>query len=120
MLTRLTLLVFTLCLFPVAALAADAKATIPITVWTPVIAVLVPILLLYIKKAIPPSATLAILGLAPVLGAVVEWLIAWFNGQAADPKAGAVYGALGVFLREIVDQIRRAPWTPDAWTPPGA
>lgn len=106
-------------LWPLPALAAD-PVVVPLDIWTPVIIVLVPIALLYVKKVIPPSANVAILGLAPVLGAAADYALSWFTGHQADPKVGAIYGALGVFIREIVDQIRRAPWTPDAITPPDA
>lgn len=116
----LTLPFFAAALAPALALAADVAApTVPLTPWAPVIVALVPIVLLYVKKAIPPSATTLIPVLAPVLGAAADALIAWATGHQADPKAGAIYGALGVFLREVVDQVRKAPWTPDALTPPG-
>jgi hypothetical protein len=111
------------------AWAAEAAPSLP---WQPVVIALVPIAIALLKwvlarasAAVPDSvrqffgtnAGVMILGLAPILGMAAESLIAWVNGQVANPSMGAVYGALGVFLRELVDQLRKSDLTPDWLTP---
>ena len=73
------------------------------------IPVLVPLLIALAKWGVPrvPKVWLPIL--APVLGAGVD-VLAYVVGlqDAANPVLGAVLGAVGVALREILDQLKQA------------
>lgn len=76
--------------------------------WTLLIPLIVPIALAGLKYIVPkiPKAALPIL--APVLGAAVEIVGHYAGLWAADPVKGAIFGALGVFIREVYDQLRKA------------
>lgn len=76
--------------------------------WTLLISFVVPALIAAVKTLVPwvPKAVLPIL--APLAGAAVE-LVGYLVGMwPSDPLRGAVFGALGVFIREVYDQLRKA------------
>jgi hypothetical protein len=73
----------------------------------PVIIAAVPVVVMFVKKLLPSSASPLIPLLAVVVGPVLDFGVSWLTGKAADPTAGAMYGALGVVLREVGDQIRK-------------
>ena len=91
----------------------------PWTVFAPIIVAIVPVLVMLLKKKIPVKYAPVLPVIAVLLGPVVDYVLSWLVGKAADPTAGAMYGAMGVALREVVDQVRRADWSPESWTPPG-
>ena len=84
-----------------------------IELWQGIIALVVPLLICGVKLLIPkvPKALLPIL--APVFGAGLE-IVLYSAGAsgAANPVAGAILGGLGVWLREVVDQLKKASAPP--------
>jgi hypothetical protein len=75
--------------------------------WSSLIPLLVPLVIAAAKALVPqvPRWTLPIL--APVLGAVAE-IAGYYAGlTTGNPLLGAILGAAGVGLREIVDQLKR-------------
>lgn len=95
----------------------------PLDLFHSLIPVLVPLLIALAKWGVPrvPKVWLPIL--APILGAGVD-VLAYVVGlqDAANPVLGAVLGAVGIALREILDQLKKAMMggpAPDAtrkWT----
>ena len=81
----------------------------PLDLFHALIPVLVPLLIALAKWGVPrvPKVWLPIL--APVLGAGVD-VLAYVVGlqDAANPVLGAVLGAVGIALREILDQLKKA------------
>lgn len=88
-----------------ATLAAPPDPALP----TPslLIAVLVPLVIAGLKKAFPkiPGALLPVL--APVLGGLIEAVVTALGHDGGGVVAGAVAGAAGTGVREIVDQNRK-------------
>ena len=74
---------------------------------TPAIVVLVPLLVLFIKKLIPPKAYIALPVIAAALGPGLDYLSTWLTAQAPSPGFGVAAGLAGVGLREFVDQGRQ-------------
>jgi hypothetical protein len=88
-----------------AAPAATQSAPALSNAWLILIPALVPIIIAVIKLLLPrlPKVWLPIL--APLLGAATEWLL---SGQFSQGTLlGAIAGAAGVGLREIVDQVKK-------------
>ena len=79
------------------------------TQWvTLMLPVVVPVLLALVRLVVPKIPKVAIPVLAPVLGAALE-ILGYYGGLTnGNPIAGAIYGGLGVLVREVVDQIRKA------------
>jgi hypothetical protein len=103
---------------PTAAPVADLSA-----VWTAAIAVVVPLLVALLKKLVPkiPKPLLPI-G-ATVLGVISDWLLAKAGALPHTSLAlGALAGASGVGVREILDQLKTAVMgpTPPPTPPPAA
>ena len=101
--------------------SAPATTMLPVAVWTPFLIALVPSTLNYVKRVVPPKYNALLLLAAPTLGAVADALITWLTGYSVTTGgtvAALGAGALGVFLRELTNQVRKASWTPDSWTPP--
>jgi hypothetical protein len=78
----------------------------------PIIIAGVPLVTIFVKKLIPANLMALVPVIAVVLGPVLDYVVSWVIGKAADPTAGAMYGALGVVLREVVDQIKKAASAP--------
>ena len=117
---RLVLLLLLAGLAPTPANAVDivpATASNPWTVWMPVVITTVPVVVMYFKRFFPARYAPLIPVVAVALGPAVDWVLSWLAGKAADPTAGVMYGGLAVALREVVDQVRRADWSPASWTP---
>lgn len=72
------------------------------------IPILVPLLVWGVRSILPkiPKAALPIL--SPILGALLDALLAYIAGGQWSPIAGAALGAAGVGLREIVDQLNKS------------
>lgn len=85
----------------------------PFTVWMPVIVAIVPVVVMFAKKVIPDNLRALVPVVALVVGPILDFLISWLVGKAADPAAGVIYGSLGVVLREVVDQAKKA-WGSEA------
>jgi hypothetical protein len=109
---------FTLTLLPTLAWGADAVANISVTVWTPVIIAVIPIMVMLLKRYIPDSVRPLIPVLLPVISATGDIAYSWATGQAANPAASAGIALVAVGVREAVDGLRRSKLTPDSWAPP--
>jgi hypothetical protein len=72
------------------------------------IPLLVPILVLIVKAILPKLPKAAPLLLAPILGAALDILTYYIGLGGWSPLTGALLGALGVFIREVVDQLKKA------------
>lgn len=74
----------------------------------------VPLLIAAAKLAIPRFPRRLIPILVPILGAALD-LVGYATGAlgTSRPVAGAVLGALGLWLREVLDQLRQALRPPD-------
>lgn len=109
---------FTLPLFAQVVAGPDAApATTPKTnIGLLLIPVIVPIVIAVAKMFIPklPGWTLPIL--APLLGAIADYLMTGTFGQGTI--MGAIAGSAGVGLREIADQVQKANATPAVNSPP--
>jgi hypothetical protein len=72
-----------------------------------VITALVPLLIALTKNFLPliPSWVLPIL--APILGIVLTWIQTMVPGAGGNVIVGAVMGGLGVWLREVIDQLKK-------------
>ena len=99
-----------------SALAAEAApdqaaAKFP---WETLIVPVVPVLIAILKILVPkiPKAALPIM--APLLGAALDIAASYLGTGTANPVWGAVLGAAGVGLREIVDQMRKLGAAPPA------
>lgn len=83
--------------------APAAPASSSIQWWLPV---LVPMLVAGLKAIWPSIPKVLLPVLCPLLGIVANYL-STFAGLRFDPASAAALGALGVFLREIVDQGKK-------------
>jgi hypothetical protein len=81
---------------------------------TLILPAVVPLLIALTKWAVPRIPRAAIPVLAPILGAGLEVLGYYAGVTSGNPVAGAVMGALGVWLREVVDQLKQATAAPPA------
>ncbi len=74
---------------------------------TTLIAALTPVLIAGAKALAPAFPRRLIPILAPILGAALE-IVGYYAGlTAGNPLVGALLGAVGVWLRELVDQLRQ-------------
>jgi hypothetical protein len=89
----------------VGAGGVEGGAPAPISWWLIVIPAAVPLVIAVVKVLVPkvPKTWLPIL--APVLGALAEFLVTGTFDQGT--LLGAIAGSAGVGLREIVDQLRK-------------
>ena len=77
------------------------------TVILGLIPLVVPILLWGLKGVVPLIPKFLLPILAPLLGAALEWIGYYAGVTSGNPVLGAVLGAAGVGLREVIDQIKR-------------
>lgn len=75
----------------------------------PLLVILVPLILSQAKKLLGGRATWLIPASAPLLGALVDFLQSFVTNTSLGPTTAAVLGAVGVWLRELVDQVRKHP-----------
>ena len=75
---------------------------------TSLIPVLTPIVIAAAKWAVPQIPKVALPVVAPVLGAALD-IAAYYAGvtATADPARGALLGAAGVWVREVIDQVKK-------------
>lgn len=71
------------------------------------IPLIVPIIVAGIKLALPrlPKAWLPVVAVG--LGAGLDLVSHWTTGSASSPLLGAIMGAAGVGIREILDQVKK-------------
>jgi hypothetical protein len=76
--------------------------------WTSLIALAVPILISLTKLLLPSIPKVALPILAPILGAALA-IVGYYTGLMGEshPLIGALLGAVGVWLREVVDQLKK-------------
>ena len=69
--------------------------------------VLVPLLIMLIKRGLAylPSWTIPVAAI--VLGALIDAINGWTTGANLGGPWGAVLGAAGVGVREVLDQVRK-------------
>jgi hypothetical protein len=82
------------------------------------IAGLVPVLIAATKALVPRFPRRIIPLIVPALGAALDYL-GYFGGLlgSSRPLSGAILGALGLWLREVIDQLRRRQADEDDGTP---
>lgn len=78
-----------------------------IQILQPLLIVLVPLIISQGKKLLGDKAQWLIPASAPVLGALVDFLQSFVTNTSVGPTTAAVLGATGVWLREVVDQLRQ-------------
>ena len=80
------------------------------------IAGLTPIVISGIKKVVPKIPTVALPFAAPIVGVILTQIEAFVTGHSTSLVTGAVAGALGLYLREVVDQSKQklSPTPPPA------
>lgn len=99
---------------PGAASASAPPAASSIQWWLPVI---VPMLVAGLKALWPSIPKVILPVLCPLLGIAANYLSS-FAGVAFDPASAAALGALGVFLREVVDQAKKGVLSDQDMTAP--
>lgn len=70
--------------------------------------IIVPLLISQGKKLLGDKASWLIPASAPVIAELINFLQSFATNSALAPGQAAVLGAVGVFLREVVDQIRQS------------
>ena len=78
------------------------------TIWTPVIIVVVPIVVAYLKRFLGDRKEW-IPVLAAGLGAVAATATLYAGQSNLKPVAGLILGLAGIGLRELVNQFNMAP-----------
>lgn len=97
----------------VAAGSASGPATAKFP-WESLIVPAVPLLIAALKLLVPKIPRAALPIMAPLLGAALDIAASYLGSGTANPVWGAVLGAAGVGLREIVDQMRKLGAAPPA------
>lgn len=99
----------------ILAQAEAVTPAAPANNWiTALIPLVVPIIVAGIKLALPrlPKAWLPIAAVA--LGAGLDLVSHWTTGSTSSPLLGAIMGAAGVGIREILDQVKKLSNPPTA------
>lgn len=112
------LFLFTLAIFAFNCFAQDTNS-VPAPGVTPapkstglglmlkLIPLAVPVLIAVAKYFLPRVPLWLLPILAPVLGALIDFLTALATGNAANPLIGALFGSAGVGVRELLDQVKQ-------------
>lgn len=111
------LLVTLLCLLPFSLFAADAAtasapAAFKLSTWQWLIPVIVPFVIAITKQLWPTLPRTLIPFLCPFLGLLADFIGRAAGGSGAPPEISAALGALGLFLRELVDQSKKQIFGP--------
>lgn len=81
------------------------------------IPLLVPLVIAIFKYFLPDVPTVVLPILAPIIGALIDFVASKATGAASNPLLSAALGSAGVGLREIYDQVRaKMPGSPQAMT----
>ena len=78
------------------------------TLFPALIPVVTPLLIAGVKKLIPFISKPLLPIIAILLGALIDILSSLATGTSMNPIYGAVLGAAGIGLREVVDQVKKA------------
>ena len=81
------------------------------------IPIIVPVLITLCKTLIPKIPTVALPVLAPAFGALIDIVLHYAGASTHGPFVGALLGAAGVGVRELVDQLKQMVKAP---VPPAA
>ena len=60
-----------------------------------------------VRRLIPLVPGIALPGVAVVIGVVGEAVLSWIAGKSPDPIWGGALGAVGIAIRDTVDQFRK-------------
>lgn len=104
-------ILFALFAMTMAAFGADAPPAVPpptdaINLLNLIITGLTPVVIFGVKKVVPTIPTVLLPVAAPVVGIGVDFALRKAGIETGGAVAGAVWGALGVWLRELQDQVR--------------
>lgn len=72
-----------------------------------VIVALTPIIIAGLKWLAPKLPKIVLPFAAPIAGLLLEWLSTFVTGHDAQPVVGLIAGAIGLWLREGVDQVKK-------------
>jgi MFS superfamily sulfate permease-like transporter len=109
----------TIALFAQVVVSPDAAtpaATTPISITLLIISVVVPIVIAVAKMFVPKLPGWSLPLIAPILGALADYLITGTSGQGTI--MGALAGSAGVGLREIASQVQKMNPVPPKTIPP--
>lgn len=105
-------LMFFMLALPAMAFAQDTGTPVEASIWTTlvpaIVTILVPLAIALTKKWIPAIPKWLLPILAPLLGAGLAILGDVAAGENVGLIMGAVYGGLGTWLREFIDQLKKA------------
>lgn len=112
-------ILFLLLLIPGVILAAEPDQNVKapsvervISIWQFMIPILVPAIIALLKAMIPKLPSRLIPFLAPIIGALIDVLLNLGDLGGGFGAIGALFGASGVGVREIVDQTKKTSVTP--------
>ncbi len=71
----------------------------------PLIVLLIPVAVNYLKKLIPEKLTFLIPAVAMILGPIADALGQWATGVGIGPVPALLYGLGAIGVREIVNQL---------------
>ena len=74
---------------------------------TQLIPLYAPLIVAGIRKAIPVVPSIALPGVAVVVGIAGEAVLSWIAGKTPDPVWGGALGAVGVVIRDTVSQFKK-------------
>jgi hypothetical protein len=89
----------------------NTKAQSILTYLTPLI---VPIVILGVKKVLPSVPSFVLPILAPILGIAIDYVNHFATGAGTNLWASIALGAAGVGLREVFDQVKQIKPVPAA------
>jgi hypothetical protein len=109
----LTLILAALSFPALAADTASSGAASPSIDWPQLLIPLITPILIMVAKVVAPKLPKTLLPiLAPILGAGLDILMHFAGLGSGGPLLGAILGAAGVGVREILDQLRKQQATP--------
>jgi hypothetical protein len=79
------------------------------TLFGPVLIAMIPVLVNYMKKLIPDKMSWTVPILAMILGPIADQVSLRATGVGVGPATAAALGLAGIGLREIINQLRKAP-----------
>jgi len=82
-----------------------------VTILQPLLILLVPLIISQVKKYLGTNAQWIIPASAPIIGALIDFLQSFVTNTSLGPLQAAVYGGLGVWLRELYDQVKKSTVT---------
>ncbi len=99
-----------------AATAPGVTVTSTAQFWTFGIAAATPIIVNFLKKAVPQAPSWSLPLICPVLGIALGFAMNWVAGTKLTWIDGAQLGALGIAIRELTNQLVTKQLQPPAST----